>query len=62
MEPRLALDVHLIRSRAHLGDVAAVGAVVGLAQPRGQPGPRAQPARVVEATDVADLGDEHGGR
>jgi hypothetical protein len=62
MEPRLALDVHRIKSRAHLGDVAAVGVVSGSRNCGVSPGPRAQPARVVEATDVADLGDEHGGR
>jgi hypothetical protein len=39
--------------------VAASGVRVGLAQPGCQPGPRAQPARVVEATHVTDLGDEH---
>jgi hypothetical protein len=39
--------------------VAAVAVGVGLAQTRRQPGPRAQPPRVVEATDVTDLGDEH---
>jgi len=41
--------------------MAAVAVGVGLAQTRRQPGPRAQPPRVVEPADVTDLGDEHGG-
>src|SRR5215216_2047765 len=46
----------------HLGDVPALAVSVGLAQTRRQPGPRAQPPRVVEAADITDLGDEHGGQ
>jgi hypothetical protein len=44
---------------SHLGDPAAVHRGVGLAVSRGQPGPAGQLGGSAEATDVADLSDEH---
>jgi hypothetical protein len=47
---------------SHLGDPAAVHGGVGLVVARGQPGPRGELGGPGEATDVADLGDEHRGQ
>jgi hypothetical protein len=44
---------------SHLGDPAAVHRGVGLAVSRSQPRPAGQLRGPAEATDVADLGDEH---
>jgi hypothetical protein len=47
---------------SHLGDPAAVHGGVGLVVAWGQPGPAGQLRGSGEATDVADLGDEHRGQ
>jgi hypothetical protein len=44
---------------SHLGDPAAGHGRVGFAVARGQPGPAGQLGGSAEATDVADLSDEH---
>src|SRR4051812_18963171 len=44
---------------SHLGDPAAVHGGVGFVVAWGQPGPAGQLGGSGEATDVADLGDEH---
>jgi hypothetical protein len=38
-----------------------LGVVGARALGRGQPGPRAEPVGRPEATDIPDLGDDHGG-
>jgi hypothetical protein len=47
---------------SHLGDPSTVHGGVGLVVLGSQPGPRRQLRGLGEATDVADLGDEHRGQ
>ena len=54
-----ATEAAAAAATSHLGNRAAVHGGVGLAVPRGEPGPRAQVSGRGEAGDVADLGDEH---
>src|SRR6187397_2888448 len=57
----LGTEAAAAAATSHLRDRAAVHRGVGLAMPRGQPGPAAQLLRPGEPAHVADLGDEHRG-